>query len=244
MIIGVKYYMDPFNLIKIITAIITVIVAFTLGFRVLRLNPGEMLNRWFTLFFISSSIGFLTYTIYHLITPESGISKDLIIPLMIATQICFNFIFISLVMTVFILEKYKKVAMSLKYFGTMIGIFIIMSFGYFIPIWTPSLNEGDWILGYVNTDTPPPWFIFVNLLRTGLSIYVIYKYAMMTRKIEEETKKKVKWFFIGIIFAVVTLLINLIGGLIGGPFGSGLLEIIAIIIVDIGIVAIFKAFLL
>jgi len=236
--------MDPFNLVKIITAIITIIIAFTLGFRVLRLNPGEMLNRWFTLFFISSSLGFLSYTIYHLITPESGISKDLIIPLMITSHIFFNFVVISLVMTVFILEKYKKIAFSLKYFGTMMLMFFIMSFGYFIPIWTPILDESDWTLGYVNTHTPVTWFIFVNLLRIVLSIYVIYKYIMITRKVEENTKKKVKWFFIGIIFALAMLLINLIGGLMGGTLISVLLEIIPLIILNIGIIIIFRAFLL
>lgn len=236
--------MDTFNLVKIITAIITIFIAFTLGYRVLRLNPGEMLNRWFTLFFISSSLGFLSYTIYHLITPESGISKDLIIPLMITSHIFFNFIVISLVMTVFILEKYKKIAFSLKYFGTMILIFFIMSIGYFIPIWTPILDEYDWIRGYVNTHTPATWFIFVNLLRIGLSIYVIYKYIIITRKVEENTKKKVRWFFIGIIFALAMLLINLIGGLLGGTPISVLLEITALIILNIGIIAIFRAFLL
>lgn len=236
--------MDTFNLVKIITAIITIFIAFTLGYRVLRLNPGEMLNRWFTLFFISSSLGFLSYTIYHLITPESGISKDLIIPLMITSHIFFNFIVISLVMTVFILEKYKKIAFSLKYFGTMILIFFIMSFGYFIPIWTPILDKDDWSRGYVNTHTPATWFIFVNLLRIVLSIYVIYKYIIITRKVEENTKKKVRWFFIGIIFALAMLLINLIGGLLGGTPISVLLEITALIILNIGIIAIFRAFLL
>ncbi|MFX0038328.1 MAG: hypothetical protein ACFFCY_03380 [Promethearchaeota archaeon] len=236
--------MDPFNLIKIITAVITIIVAFTLGFRVLRLNPGETLNKWFALFFASSSLGFLIYTVYHLITPDSGISKDFIIPLMVSSHIFFNFAVASLVMTVFILEKFKKVAMSPQYFGTMMVLFIIMSFGYFVPIWTPYLNETDWNNGFVNTNTPPPWFIFVNLLRIGLSIYVIYKYAIMTRRIEENTRKRVKWFFIGIIFAVAMLFINLLGGLIGITIISGLFEITALITLDIGIVAIFKAFLL
>ncbi|MFX0004247.1 MAG: hypothetical protein ACFE9C_06860 [Candidatus Hodarchaeota archaeon] len=236
--------MDPFNIVKIIAAVITIIVAFTLGFRVLRLNPGETLNKWFALFFALSSLGFLLYTVYHLITPDSGIPKDLIIPFMIASHIFFNFAVVSLVMTVFILEKFKKVAMSPKYFGTMMALFIVMSFGYFIPIWTPYLNENDWNNDFVNTITPPPWFIFVNLLRIGLSIFVIYKYALMTRRIEENTKKKVKWFFIGIIFAVAMLLFNLIGGLIGITIISVLFEITALIALDIGIIAVFKAFLL
>ncbi|KKK99746.1 hypothetical protein LCGC14_2629640, partial [marine sediment metagenome] len=60
--------MDVLNLIKIITAIISAIFTFIVGISVLRLNPDNLLNRWFTLFFLSASGGFLTYTIYHLIT--------------------------------------------------------------------------------------------------------------------------------------------------------------------------------
>lgn len=226
--------MDIFNLIKIIAAVITVIISFTIGFNVLRLNPSNLLNRWFTLFFISSSLGFLIYSIYHIITDNSQI----IIPLMITAQIFFNFIFVSLIMTVFVLEKYEKVAMSLKYFGTMMALFIIMSFGYFI--WTPTLNMERYALGIVDTDTPFEWFIFVNFLRIVLSTYVVYKYAMMTRKMEEETKKRVQWFFIGIIFAIFTLFINIIGG----ALRSIIIEIIALITLDVGMAAILKGFLI
>lgn len=226
--------MDPFNLIKIITAIVTIIVSITVGIRVLLLNPRQLLNIWFSLFFISTSLGFFFYTIYHLILDNPFV----IIPLMITAHIFFNFIHISLVMTVFILEKYKKVAMSLKYLGSMIVLFFIMSIGYFI--WIPTLNMERYLLGIVDTETQLPWFIFVNLLRTGLSMYVVYKYATITRKIEDKTKKKVQWFFIGIIFTILALIINLIGGIIE----SILIEIIALVIIDIGTIAILKGFLL
>ena len=98
--------MDIGNLIEVIAALITAILALIVGFRVLSLNPANWLNRWFTIFFISSSLGFLTYTIYHLITNNS----DIIIPLMVTAHIFFNFSFISLMMTVFILEKFAKIA--------------------------------------------------------------------------------------------------------------------------------------
>ena len=55
MINRVENYMDPINSIKIITTIITVIVAFTLGFQVLRLNLGELLNIWFIFIFDQNS---------------------------------------------------------------------------------------------------------------------------------------------------------------------------------------------
>ena len=66
-VIAKEYIMDPFNIIKIIMAIITVIIAFTVGFHVIHLNPKDLLNIWFTISFIISSLGFLLYTIYHLI---------------------------------------------------------------------------------------------------------------------------------------------------------------------------------
>ncbi len=226
--------MDVLNLIKIITAIISAIFTFIVGISVWRLNPDNLLNRWFTLFFLSSSGGFLTYTIYHFIT----FNADIIIPIMITAQIFYNLLFISLVMTVFVLEKFEKIAMGPKYLGTMIVLFIIMTFGYFI--WVPSVNMENFEQGIVDTETPMGWFIFVKLVQIGLSIYVIYKYAMITRKIEEETKKRVQWLFIGIIIIVIGLLLNLFGGILS----SILTEIFALIVLDIGTIVLFRSFLI
>jgi len=141
-------------------------------------------------------------------------------------------------MTVFILEKYKKVAMSLKYLGSMMLLFFIMSVGYFI--WTPELDLARYAQDIVDTNTPTEWFIFITLLRIVLSIYVVYKYAMITRQIEEETKKKVQWFFIGIIFAIIGMFVNFIGGFLR----SIIIEILALIIIDVGTIAIFRGFLI
>ena len=224
------------NLIKVITAVITTILALIVGFRVLTLNPASWLNRWFTLFFISSSLGFLTYTIYHLITNNS----DIIIPLMVTAHIFFNFAIVSLMMTVFVLEKFAKVAMRLQYFGTMMVLFLVMSLGYFI--WVPKLDMDSYEQGIVNTTTPRGWFIFVNVLRIIMSLYVVYKYIMMTRKIEKETKNRIQWFSIGVIIVVIGILINLVGGF----FRSAelLIEILALIAIDIGSLAILKGFLI
>lgn len=227
-----RYYMEISNIIKIITAIISIIIAFIAGIHVFRLNPDNWLNRWFTLFFLSSSLGFLLYTIYHLILNNPGI----IIPLMVTAQIFFNFLPMCLVMTVFILEKYTKVAMSLKYLGTMLAIFLLMSIGYFI--WIPTLNWERYALGIVDTQTEFAWQLFVNLLRIILFIYVVYKYANITRKIDVETKKNVQWFFAGVSIAIVGLLFNLIGGFLNEIF----YEILALIIIDLGYIAILIGF--
>ncbi|MFX1304688.1 MAG: hypothetical protein ACFFBV_12140 [Promethearchaeota archaeon] len=228
--------MDLINIIKVIAAIISTIIAFTIGFRVLTLNPGNWLNRWFTLFFISFSSGFVIYTIYHLITNNSGI----IIPLMVTAHILFNFVVVSLVMTVFVLEKFSKVAMSLQYFGTMMLLFFIMSFGYFI--WVPRLDMESYENNIVNTETPIGWFIFLNILRIVMSIYAIYKYIVMTRKVEVETKKRVQWFLVGVFIAIIGLFINLSAGFF--PSIERLIEIIAIIPFVLSSLAIMKGFLI
>lgn len=226
--------MDIFNLIKIIAAAITVVISFAVGIRVLLLNPSNLLNRWFTLFFISSSLGFLIYTGYHFILNNSQI----VILMMIIAQIFFNFIFISLMMTVFILEKYQKVAMSPRYLGLMLTLFILMSVGYMI--WIPTLNMARYALGIVDTKTPIPWFITIIIIRAMLAIYVVYKYALMSRKLEGEIRKRVQWFFIGVIFIISALIIDLIGG----AFDLILIEVLALVSVDIATIAIFKGFLI
>ncbi|GAH03699.1 unnamed protein product, partial [marine sediment metagenome] len=139
---------------------------------------------------------------------------------------------------VFIIEKYKKIAMSFRYLGIMMILFVIMSFGYFIYI--PELNSGDYSDKIVNTTTRFELFIFVNLIRILLFLFVVYKYAKIIRRIGEETKKRIQWFFAGIIMATIGLFFNVAGGLRDYiP-----LEIIALIAVDIGIVLVFKGFLM
>jgi hypothetical protein len=141
-------------------------------------------------------------------------------------------------MTVFIIEKYEKMAMSFRYLGVMMIIFVIMSFGYFI--WIPELDMLKYSQGIVDTSTPAGWFIFVNFFRILLFAYVVIKYARFTRSIGEETKRRIQWFFTGILIAIIGLFINLLGGMIE----SILMEIVALIAVNAGILLIFKGFLM
>ena len=226
--------MDILNLLKIITTIITATIALIIGLRVLFLNKSDLLNKWFALYFISSSLGFLIYAIYHLILDNSNI----IIPLMITAHIFFNFNSISLPMTLFVLEKHTKIAMSLKYLGTMLILFFIMSIGYFIL--PPYLDMGDYALGIVNTHTPPGLLIFVNAIRILIAIYAVYRYIVINRKIEGETKNRIKWFSFGVIVFLFGLVFNLIGGLVS----LSVMEILALIIIDIGALVVLKGFLI
>lgn len=141
-------------------------------------------------------------------------------------------------MTVFVLEKFTKVAMSIKYFGVMLIIFFVLSIGYFIFI--PSLNQSAYAIGIVDTITPPGWLIFVNVLRIILAIYVVFKYILMLRKIEDAMKNKIRWFAIAVIVIIIGLVINIAGG----ALSSTITEIVALINLAVGSILLFKAFLL
>jgi len=226
--------LDLLNIIKIITTIITAVIALIIGLRVLFLNKSDLLNRWFALYFIASSLGFMFYAIYHLILNNS----DIIIPLMITAQIFFNFNAISLTMTLFVLEKHTKIAMSLKYLGTMLILFFVMSIGYFL--FPPYLDMDDYALGIVNTHTPPSLLIFVNAIRILLATYAAYIYTVINRKMDGETKNRIKWFSFGVILFIFGLLINLAGGVLS----LIVIEILALIIIDIGALLVLKGFLI
>ncbi|MCK4382192.1 MAG: hypothetical protein KAW66_02760, partial [Candidatus Lokiarchaeota archaeon] len=222
--------MDPSNILKIIATIITAVIALIIGLRVLSLNKSDLLNRWFAIYFISSSLGFIIYAIYHLILNNT----EVIIPLMITAQIFFNFNSISLIMTLFVLEKYTKIAMSMRYLGSMLVVFFVMSIGYFI--FTPSLNMEAYAAGIVDTNTPHDLFIFVNTIRLILATFAAYKYIIITRKIEGENKNRIKWFSSGVIIFILGLVINLTGGLLS----IIVIEILALIIFDIGALLVLK----
>ncbi len=226
--------MEFLNLTKVIAAFITIIFSLVVGMRVFTLNRNNWLNRWFALFFASGSLGFFFYTIYHLITNNASI----IIPLMIIAQLFFNFICIALLMTVLVLEKYEKVAMSLKYITSVSVLFIIMSIGYFI--WPPELDQISYASGIVNTNTSTGLLLFVNLSRIIICVFAVYRYVLISNKLEGERKKRIQWFYIGIIIVVFGLFINLLGG----SLDSIAIEIVALIAIDIGSIVVFKGFLI
>ncbi len=226
--------MDPLNIIKIITAIITAILGLVASRIELKKNPEYWLNRWFALFFSSVSIGFLVYTIYHFLE----FAPTLIIPLMISAHVLYNFGFISLMMTVFVLEEGEKKVMTKNYLVPMAIFFGISIIGYFI--WIPTLNMEQLSKGIVDTETPTLWFIFVNIWRLFIFIFVLFKYGLITRKTEGLVRKRVIFFFIGTVINIIGIILNLIGGMISSP----IVEILGIGSFNIGLVFILKGFLL
>ena len=155
---------------------------------------------------------------------------------MITAQFLYSFAIISLVMTVFILEKSEKLAMTPKYLGIMMVLSIISIFGFFI--WTPTLNMERYKQGIIDTETPIGWFLFVNILRMALFGYALFKYAMITKKTEDEAKQRMRWFFIGILISIIGLVFNLLGGILKNT----LIEILALILFNIGTITIVKGF--
>jgi len=226
--------LDPLNLSKIITTIITAVIALIIGLRVLSLNKSDILNRWFAMYFISSSLGFTFYSIYHLILNNA----DIIIPLMITAQIFFNLNAISLIMTYFSLKEHSKTVMSWKYLGAMLIVFFAMSIGYFI--FRPHLDMNKYALERVDTRTPFELLVFVNAIRILLALFAVYKYIVITRKLEGRTKNRMIWFSVGVIVFILGLLINLLGGLLA----SVEMEIVALITIDIGALVVLKGFLI
>ena len=231
-----------YNLIKTIVASISVVIALIAGFIELRLNPKNWLNRWFALFFISTALAFFIYALYHLInTNDFYTTQAIVIPMLITAHFLFSFVPICLVMTVFTLEKYKKIALNYKHLGLMMALLIIMTIGYFLPGLRPILLKGPYDTNrIIDTYTPSELFWFVNIIRLGLLFYVIFKYAMITRKVEEATKKRIQWFIAGVTIIIVGIVINLLGGFLV----NAIIEIFALILLDIGIFVIIKGFLI
>lgn len=224
--------MIPLYLIKIVAPLITGVIALIAGIVELRLNPKNWLNRWFFSFFFSASLAHLVYSVYHL-----GIFNPMMISVAaVITQIFFNLIPISLVMTVFVLEKFPKVAMSVKYLGPLLVIFIVMCLGYFF--FPPRTNLVDYGNNIVNTETELSWFIIVNILRLVLYGYALFKYAMIIKKTEDEAKQRIRWFFIGILISLIGIIFNVLGGILN----IWLIEITTLLLVNIGAIIIVKGF--
>jgi hypothetical protein len=80
----------------------------------------------------------------------------------------------------------------------------------------------------------------VNAIRILLATYAAYRYAIINRKMDGETKNRIKLFSFGVILFIFGLLINLAGGVLS----LIVIEILALIIIDIGALLVLKGFLI
>ncbi len=197
--------LDPLTLLKIISSIALVIVAFTVAITLIKRNPRYWLHRFFALFFIANSVGFLFYIVYHFATDVS-----LAVGLIIVTQLLFNVAFTCLLMTWIIMRSSEKVAMKRPYLAAVLGLLAFTCIGYFI--WVPTVDPVDFALGVVHSVIPIGWNIFTNAYRIGLLVLVISSYVKWSKKADEDMKRKMKLFVIGMSSVLVGLLCIFLAG--------------------------------
>jgi len=106
--------LEIFALIKTLMAGLTFVVGLLAAIVEIRKNPNYWLNRFFGLFFIFASLGFLGYVAYHIILTNI----DAVLSIMIITNLILNASIACLLMTEFILEHSERIAMTLKYIGS------------------------------------------------------------------------------------------------------------------------------
>lgn len=224
--------MHPVSILKISTAALTVVVGLVCGILELKKNSKYWLNRFFSLFFMTSALGFFFYTLYHIILSNAA----LVIPFMITSQILFQLAMSFLLMTEFVVEFSEKAALSAKYLLISILLFLVFSIGY--AIWVPTLNMEDYANGYVNTETPTFWFLTVFSYRIIIMVYVLYKFIRIANQSTGAVQKQMKFFAIGMIINISATLITLLGG-ISGIVGV-ILEIVGLLTFNIGVLVIIR----
>ncbi len=225
--------------LKIGVAIVTVLTTAICGMIVLKKNPKYWLNRFFTGFYLSGAIGFLFYTIYHIY----GIYKPVIIPLMVTGHIFMNFGLSCLLQTEFILENSSKEGMTFPYLALSGGLFLISSAGYLVPGMV-TLNEAEYLLENIDTTTQTWFFFAVNLYRLAILLYVIIKYAIISKTAKGVTIKRMKIFTYSLLIAVVGIVFNLAGGAIFSGYVEYSFEILGMLTFVVGLIFMLRAFLL
>lgn len=198
--------LDPLTSVKIISSIALVVVAVNMAIKLIKRNPRYWLHRFFAIFFIANSAGFLCYIVYHFISDN----ESLTIGLIITTQILFNISFANLLMTWFIMRSSEKVAMKPQYLISLLGLLGITCIGYFI--WIPSVDPAAYAVGIVHSVIPIGWSIFTNMYRIGMLLLVILSYFKWARKAEEDIKRKMMLFIIGMTCVLVGILCIFLAG--------------------------------
>ena len=227
--------MHPFSIIKIITASITVLIGVSCSIIEIRKNPTYWLNRFFALFFMSSSLGFFCYTLYHIILTNAQI----VIPIMIISQTFFQLAMSFLLLTEWTLEYSEKTVITPKYILISSTLFILTSIGYAIVV--PTLNTENYNQGFVDTDTPDGWFIFVFTYRILVLGFVLYKFIKLARESQGQVKVQIRYFSQGMLVNILATLITLLGG-VEGILGV-ILETIGLVLFNVGVLLVLKGFL-
>ncbi len=198
--------LDPLTVVKIISSIALVIVAVSVAITLIKRNPRYWLHRFFALFFIANSVGFLFYIVYHFVTDNISFAIGLII----ATQLLFNVSFACLLMMWLIMRSSEKVAMKRAYLAAVLALLAFTCIGYFI--WVPTVDPVEYALGVVHSVIPMGWNIFTNAYRIGMLALVISSYVKWSKKAEEAMKRKMHLFVTGMTAVLIGILCIFLAG--------------------------------
>lgn len=200
--------MDPLSIFKITLSIIEVVIETIVAIIVIKKNPKYWLHRFFGIFFISTSIGFLTYMVYHFILDNAVLA----IFLVIMTHILFNTGFACLLMTWLIMKLSEVEAMKRKYLLLVVILWFISIIGYFI--WPPTLDMGQYALGTVHSIIPTNINIFSMLYRFGIMLLAIVSYYKWSKKVgDTKNRRKMQFFYIGMSLALCGVLSIFLAGI-------------------------------
>ena len=224
--------MHVVSIIKISTAALTVFIGIICSYIELKKNSSYWLNRFFSLFFLSSAFGFFFYTLYHIILSNA----DLVIPFMITSQLIFQIAMSFLLMTEFVLDHSEKAALSWKFLLIAFIPLFLSAIGY--AIWVPTLNMDDYLDGHVNTDTPTAWFIAVFAYRIGVMCFVLIKFVLSAKKSQGRVKTQMNLFALGMVISIGATILTLLGG-VPGIIGV-ILEIVGLLSFDFAVLVIYK----
>ncbi|UYP46644.1 hypothetical protein NEF87_002929 [Candidatus Lokiarchaeum ossiferum] len=226
--------MDVINILKIVGASSTLVVAALCGVIELKKNSKSWINRFFAMFYIALASGFFLYTIYHFIFNHEAF----VIPIMITGHIFFNFGFICLLVSALMISASQRTILNKKYLIPISILYIISFIGYFI--WIPVLDMEDYAQGIVNTETPDAWFLFVNLYRVLILIFVIIRFSLLISRATGVFLKQLRFFTIGITLILIALFVNAFGGSIDSI--ELLLEVLMFVFMDAGMIISLRGF--
>lgn len=196
------------HLLELLFAVFGTLLVGNFAWITLKLGKTKWLNRCFALYGIFLGVGFIFYGIYHLLLQNS----PMIITIMILSHIMYNTGFIFLLLSVFIVEY-----VSISLIPKKVWIFLLFSWivsWIMYPIIPPTLDEEKFEMVIVDTVTPLPTFLVVNLFRIAVIIFTTLEFHKFIRfTSNRNSKRKFRYFKAGNILFISGIFLNFLGGI-------------------------------
>lgn len=189
--------LDIINILKITLSLIACAFAIFASYIEIKKDPKALLNRYFAGFFILASIGFLFYTLYHII-----FDIPTILILYVISNSCLN-IGMACIFMVPMVIKYSSQDPKLKYFALLI---FAISIGLILlyTIWPPSVDQASFDAGIIATEMNTMVNLTINLFRIVVLLFVLISFIRLLGKISGIQKSRILHFTIGLIFSMLT----------------------------------------